>query len=178
VTTRRVCVYAGSAMGNKPVYREAAVALGAAVARRGMGLVYGGASVGLMGACANAALQGGAEVIGVLPRGLDRREIAHTGLTDLRIVESLHERKAQMTALADVFVALPGGIGTLDELFETATWNYLGIHSKPYGLLDVDGYWQPLIAAIDRMTNDGFLRVETRKRFIVRTEVEALLDAL
>jgi uncharacterized protein (TIGR00730 family) len=165
-------------MGHKPVYREAAVALGAAIARRGFGMVYGGASVGLMGACADAALQAGAEVIGVLPKGLDRREIAHAGLTELKIVTSLHDRKAQMTALSDAFVALPGGIGTLDELFETATWNYLGIHSKPYGILDVDGYWQPLVATLDKMTSEGFLRAETRKRFVIRADADALLDAL
>ncbi len=175
---KRVCVFCGSAPGARPAYRIAAQALGAAIAERGLGLVYGGASVGLMGAVADAAMASGAQVIGVLPRGLETREIAHRGLTELRVVDTLHERKAQMTALSDAFIALPGGIGTLDELFETATWNYLGVHAKPYGALDVEGYWQPLLRMLDTMVEEGFLRPETRARLVVRTTPSAILDAL
>jgi uncharacterized protein (TIGR00730 family) len=175
---RRLCVYCGAAAGVRPAYRAAGEELGRALGRRGLGLVYGGASRGLMGVVADAALAAGAEVIGVLPQGLDQREIAHRGITELRVVPTLHERKAQMAALADAFVALPGGIGTLDELFETATWNYLGLHDKPYAVLDVEGYWQPLLAALDRMVDEGFLAPATRARMQVHREVEALLDAL
>ena len=175
---RRVCVYAGASSGVRREYAEAAIALGKSLARRGLGLVYGGASVGLMGACADAAMAAGGEVIGVLPKSLEAREIGHTRITDLRIVGTLHERKGLMTDLSVAFVALPGGIGTLDELFETATWNYLGIHQKPYGLLDTEGYWQPLLGALDHLTREGFLQPATRARFIVNARVEGLLDAL
>jgi len=120
----------------------------------------------------------GGEVIGILPKSLEAREIGHSRITDLRIVDTLHERKAMMTDLAGAFVALPGGIGTLDELFETATWNYLGVHQKPYGLLDTEGYWQPLLAALDHLTREGFLQPATRARFFVHARVEGLLDAL
>ena len=178
MTVGRVCVYAGASDGARPAYRAAAAELGRLIALRGLGLVYGGAQVGLMGACADAAMAAGGEVIGILPVGLQRREIAHPAITDLRIVDTLHERKAMMTDLSAAFVALPGGIGTLDELFETATWNYLGIHEKPYGLLDVEGYWKPLVAALDRITAEGFLRPETRARLIVRERAGELLDAL
>jgi uncharacterized protein (TIGR00730 family) len=155
---KRICVFAGASTGAKPAYLEAARQLGAEIGRRGLGLVYGGASVGLMGACADAALAGGAEVIGVLPRALSRREIAHHGLVDLRIVESLHERKALMADLSNAVVALPGGCGTLDELFEAITWGQLGLHSKPIGILDVQGYWRPLLALLDHMTAESFIR--------------------
>jgi len=175
---RRVCVYAGAASGARPEYTAAAIELGTSLARRGLGLVYGGASVGLMGACADAAMAAGGEVIGILPKNLQAREVGHHHITDLRIVDTLHERKAVMTELSSAFVALPGGIGTLDELFETATWNYLGIHQKPYGLLDAEGYWQPLLAALDHLTREGFLQPATRARFFVNARVEGLLDAL
>src|SRR5262249_16889667 len=133
----RVCVFAGSSGSVAPKYLEAARALGAAIARRGMGMVYGGGALGLMGACADAALEGRTEVVGVLPRSLARTEVAHPNLTELRIVKTLHERKAVMAALSDGFVALPGGCGTLDELFEAVTWRQLGLHDKPIGLCDV-----------------------------------------
>jgi uncharacterized protein (TIGR00730 family) len=175
---RRVCVYAGAARGVRPAYAAGAALLGETIARRGLGLVYGGASRGLMGVLADAALAAGGEVIGVLPRSLDQREIAHRGLTELRMVETLHERKAQMTALSAAFVALPGGIGTLDELFETATWNYLGIHDKPYGLYDVEGYFQPLLRALDHAVAEGFVAEATRARMLSAADPGALLDAL
>ena len=137
----RICVFAGSASGGRPSYSAAARELGAEIARRGHGMVYGGASCGLMGACADAALAAGAEVVGVLPRALATRELAHPGVTEMRIVASLHERKAVMSALSDAVVALPGGCGTLDELFEAITWGQLGLHEKPIGVLDTEGYW-------------------------------------
>src|SRR5438067_7932924 len=128
---QRVCVFAGSANGQREGYARAAREFGSELARRGFGMVYGGASVGLMGACADAALAGGADVVGVLPRALTNREIAHRGVTELRVVSSLHERKSVMSALSDAFVALPGGCGTMDELFEAITWAQLGLHDKP-----------------------------------------------
>jgi uncharacterized protein (TIGR00730 family) len=172
----RVCVYAGAQDGARKSYREAATALGTELARRGHGMVYGGANVGLMGACADAALKAGGEVVGVLPRVLTSREIAHRGLTELRIVNSLHERKAVMSALSDLVVVLPGGCGTLDELFETITWGQLGIHEKPVGLLDVEGYWTKLVDLLEHMNDEGFVRPRLRLR---RAEnPAALLDQL
>src|SRR5438309_11302592 len=159
---QRICVFAGSNSGARQAYLAAAKELGAEIARRGYGMVYGGASLGLMGACADAALAGGAEVVGVLPRALTSREVAHHGLTELRIVSSLHERKAVMSALSDAVVALPGGCGTLDELFEAITWGQLGLHEKPIGLLDVDGYFGPLFAFLDHIAAEGFVRPALR----------------
>ncbi len=159
---RRICVFAGSNAGARESYLIAARELGAEIARRGLGLVYGGASCGLMGACADAALAGGAEVIGVLPRALTTREIAHTGLTEMRIVGSLHERKAVMSTLSDAMVALPGGCGTMDELFEAITWGQLGLHEKPVGLLDADGYYGPLLSFLEHMNAEGFVRPALR----------------
>ena len=142
-TLRRVCVFCGSNVGRDPAYRRLTESLGRTLARRGVGLVFGGGRVGLMGALADAALAAGGEVIGVLPKALMEREIGHRGLTELRIVGSMHERKALMADLADGFVALPGGIGTLEELFEVWTWAQLGLHAKPCGLLDTDGFFAP-----------------------------------
>jgi uncharacterized protein (TIGR00730 family) len=175
---RRVCVYCGSSPGRDPAYREAAVALVVELAKRGLGVVYGGAHVGLMGVVADTALEAGAEVIGVIPQGLVDREIAHTGLTDLRIVGSMHERKAQMAELADAFVALPGGLGTLEELFEVATWSQLGLHRKPCGLLNVLGYYDGLAAMLDHAVAERFLRAENRAILIVEPEPAAMVDAL
>src|SRR2546430_4787578 len=158
----RICVFAGSNDGARDSYLISAHELGAEIARRGYGLVYGGASCGLMGACADAALAGGGEVVGVLPRALTTREIAHTGLTEMRIVGSLHDRKAVMSALSDAIVALPGGCGTMDELFEAITWGQLGLHEKPIGLLDVDGYFGPLFAFLQHMSAEGFVRPALR----------------
>src|SRR2546430_15629000 len=172
----RICVFAGSNDGARDSYLISAHELGAEIARRGYGLVYGGASCGLMGACADAALAGGAEVVGVLPRALTTREIAHAGLTELRIVGSLHERKAVMSALSDAVVALPGGCGTMDELFEAITWAQLGLHEKPIGLLDADGYFGPLLTFIGHMSAEGFVRPPLR--LAVARSARELLDAL
>jgi uncharacterized protein (TIGR00730 family) len=174
----RVCVFCGSSAGASPVYLEAARAAGRTLARRGIGLVYGGGSVGLMGAIADAALAAGGEVIGVIPRALKRRELAHARLTTLHVVGSMHERKAKMAELAHAFVALPGGMGTLEELTEILTWGQLGLHTRPCGLLDVAGYYDPLIAFFDRAVSEGFLRPEHRRRLLVADDPEALLDRL
>lgn len=154
---RTVCVFCGSSAGREPAFAEAAGEAGREIARRGLQLVYGGASVGLMGILADSALAGGAEVIGVLPRALFKREVAHAGLTHLHSVEGMHERKALMAQLSDAFLALPGGYGTLDELFEMTTWAQLGIHRKPVAVLDVAGYFAPLRAFVARAVADGFI---------------------
>jgi hypothetical protein len=152
--------------------------MGQALARRGIGLVNGGGHVGLMGATADGALEAGGEAIGVIPRALMDRELGHRGMTSLRVVEDMHERKALMADLSDAFVALPGGIGTLEELFEAWTWAGLGIHHKPVGVLDVDGYWDPLIAMVDRMVEEGFLPPNLRHSLLVAKEPDALIDAI
>jgi hypothetical protein len=162
VALRAVCVFCGSSAPADPRYRDAARALGALLARRGVDLVYGGGSVGLMGELADAALGHGGRVIGVIPAGLFAREVGHTGLTELREVASMHERKQLMYDLSDAFIALPGGLGTLEELAEAATWSQLGLHSKPVVLLDVDGFWGPLISQLDRMAGAGLLKPASR----------------
>ncbi len=154
---RHICVFAGSNTGIRPEYAEAARALGQELVKRGLGLVYGGASVGLMGSVANAVLAEGGEAIGVLPRGLFRREIPYKGLTEMREVGSMHERKALMADLADGFIALPGGFGTFDELFEIITWAQLGLHKKPVGLVNVAGYYEPLLALARHASTEGFI---------------------
>ena len=174
----RVCVFCGASSGRLPDYAEAARAFGAAAASRGVGVVYGGGRVGLMGAVADAALAGGGEVIGVIPQELVDRELAHGGLTELRVVGSLHERKALMAELSDGFVALPGGFGTLDELLEQLTWSQLGLHEKPIGLFDVDEYWRPLIALARHATEEGFVRESDLGAIAVGTDAEGLLDRL
>ena len=175
---RRVCVFCGASSGRLPDYAEAARAFGTAAAARGLGIVYGGGRVGLMGAVADAALAGGGEVIGVIPQELVDRELAHGGLTELRIVGSLHERKALMAELSDAFVALPGGFGTLDELLEQLTWSQLGLHDKPIGLFDVEEYWRPLIALARHATDEGFVRESDLGAIAVGTDAEGLLDRL
>src|SRR5262249_27965966 len=150
-----VCVFCGARMGNSPAYVAAATALGRRIGERGLGLVYGGARVGLMGALADAALATGAPVLGVLPRPLPSGEVAPAGLTELVLVDGLHARKARMTAESDAFVALPGGFGTLDEFFEALTWAQLGLHTRPLGLLNVGGFWDPLVATIPRQVAEG-----------------------
>jgi len=162
-------VFCGSSSPADSRYRDAARALGALVARRGVDLVYGGGSVGLMGELADAALAGGGRVIGVIPAGLFAREVGHTGLTELHEVASMHERKQLMYDLSDAFIALPGGLGTLEELAEVATWSQLGLHSKPVALLDVSGFWEPLIALLDQMTGVGLLKPAGRD-LIQRTD--------
>ena len=175
---QRVLVFCGSSPGARAEYAQRAEELGGLIGRRGLVLVYGGAEVGLMGALADGALGAGGEVIGVIPRRLVEREIAHAGLTELREVSSMHERKAVMAQLADVVIALPGGSGTLDELFELFTWNQLGLHRAPIGLLDVAGYWQPLLGLLDHMVAERFLRAEYRDMLLVDALPAALLDAL
>ncbi|MEL0169453.1 MAG: TIGR00730 family Rossman fold protein [Pseudomonadaceae bacterium] len=172
----RLCVFCGSSPGNKPEYLAAAQQLGTALAKAGIGLVYGGAQVGLMGAVADAALAAGGEVIGVIPRHLVERELAHEGLTTLHEVGSMHERKAMMADLSDGFIALPGGVGTFEELFEVWTWGQLGHHQKPCALFNAAGYYDQLIAFLDHALAEGFMRQPYRDMLIVDTEAAALLD--
>ena len=174
----RLCVFCGSAFGNRPAYAHAARALGAELAKREIGLVYGGASVGLMGAVADAALEAGGEVIGVIPRTLVDREVAHARLTAIHVVDSLAERKARMAELSDAFVAMPGGYGTLDELFEVLTWAQLGLTRKPIALWNVESYWSPLIAMLDRASQEGLLRQTERNRLIATEHMGDLLSRL
>ncbi len=154
---RHICVFAGSNLGAQPAYEQAAIALGQELAAHDIGLIYGGASVGLMGVIANTVLQAHGEVIGVIPQGLFTREIAHTSLTKLYSVSSMHERKARMADLSDGFIVLPGGFGTFDELFEIATWQQIGIHAKPIGLLNVANYFSPLLQLVSHATQEGFI---------------------
>jgi uncharacterized protein (TIGR00730 family) len=162
VSCRRVAVYCGSSDGNNPAYLAEAQALGAAIAAAGLGLVYGGANIGLMGAVADSALAGGASVIGVLPEVLVGREIAHEGLTTLEFVPTMHERKARMTELADAFLILPGGYGTLEEMLEAVTWAQLGLHAKPVVLINTANYWDGLLKFLDTAVEAGFLRARNR----------------
>jgi uncharacterized protein (TIGR00730 family) len=174
----RVCVFCGSSHGREPVFGVAARLLGQALAERGIGLVYGGAHRGLMGVLADSVLQHGGEVIGVIPQVLVEREIAHLGLTQQIVVQTMHERKAIMAAHADAFIALPGGFGTLDELMEVLTWRQLGLHAKPTGLLDVDGYFAGLRQFIVHMVELGFVPPEEAERIRVGSDPAGLLDAL
>jgi hypothetical protein len=169
---RRMGVYCGSANGNDPAYLAEARTLGAAIAAAGLGMVYGGACVGLMGAVADAALAGGAEVIGVLPAVLSSREIAHTGLTELERVPTMHKRKARMAELADAFLILPGGYGTLDELMESVTWAQLGLHAKPCILINTAGYWDGLLGFLDSAVSAGFVKEKNRKLMRVAASAE------
>ncbi|HYC88763.1 MAG TPA: TIGR00730 family Rossman fold protein [Thermoanaerobaculia bacterium] len=172
---RRICVFCGSNAGSEELYVEAARDLGRLFAREGIGLVYGGGSVGLMGELADAVLGAGGEVIGVIPHALWAREVGHRGLTDIHIVETMHERKAMMSDLADAFIALPGGLGTLEEIFEIWTWAQLGLHAKPLGFLDVNGFYTPLMQFLDRAARERFLREEHRAIAVVERDAEALL---
>jgi len=173
-----VCLFCGSSPGTLPAYGEAAALLGRTLAGRGLTLVYGGGRVGLMGIAADAALAAGGKVIGVIPEALATRELAHPGVTELRVVESMHERKALMSGLADSFLALPGGIGTLEEWFEVWTWSQLGFQLKPCGLLNVAGYYDHLLAFLDHMTEERFLTRAHRSMAIVDDQPERLLDRL
>lgn len=175
---KRICVFAGSSAGARPEYLATAGELGSLMAARGVELVYGGARVGLMGAVADAVLAGGGRVTGVIPRALVEKEVAHSGLTDLRVVTSMHQRKALMADLSDAFIALPGGWGTLDEMFEILTWAQLGLHRKPCGLLNVQGYFDQLLAFLDHTVEQGFVRREYRSLLAVAAGSAALLDAL
>ncbi|HEX6535858.1 MAG TPA: TIGR00730 family Rossman fold protein [Gemmatimonadaceae bacterium] len=175
---RSVCVFCGSSLGANEGYRALARELGAMIASRGLRLVYGGGNVGLMGVLADAALAAGGEVVGVIPQHLVDREVAHAGLSDLRVVRSMHERKALMAELADGFVALPGGLGTMEEFFEIWTWGQLGLHRKPYALLDTAGFFDPLIAFLDRLVAERFLKPAHREMLLVDTDPARLLDRL
>lgn len=173
----RVCVYCGSSPGHDPAYRRAAREMGEELVARDLGLVFGGGSVGLMGTVADAVMDGGGEAIGVIPEALEAREVAHGGLTELAVVGSMHERKRRMVELSDGFVALPGGLGTLEELFEVLTWAQLGIHEKPCGVLNVAGFYDGLVSHLDGATEAGFVSPAHRDLARVETEPAALLDA-
>ncbi|HET8606235.1 MAG TPA: TIGR00730 family Rossman fold protein [Gaiellaceae bacterium] len=173
---KRICVFCGANTGTAPVFRGAAIALAEAIVRRGLGVVYGGGAVGLMGELADAARAAGGEVIGVIPRHLVDREIGHRGLDDLRVVGSMHERKALMSELADGFAALPGGWGTLEELVEVVTWAQLGLHGKPVGILNVTGYFDPLLAFRERAIAAGFVRADHSDLLLVAEDPDELLD--
>lgn len=177
-TIGRLCVYCGSSVGARPAYQRAATALGRLLAERGIELVYGGGHVGLMGAVADGALAAGGRVIGVIPRALMDRELGHTGIQDLRVVADMHERKMTMAGLADAFIAMPGGWGTIEELAEMLTWLQLAIHAKPIGVLNVAGYFDPFLAFADRMIDERFVRVEHRQLFSVESEPATLLERL
>ena len=174
----RICVFLGASPGHLPVYREAAFEFGSLLARRGIGLVYGGGTVGLMGVVADAVTAAGGEAIGIIPQALRAREQDHAGLSELHVVATMHERKALMAKLSDGFVTLPGGIGTLEELFETWTWAQLGLHDKPCGLLDVNGYYQRLGGFVDHMVAEGFLQDHHRAMLMIDRDPEALLNRL
>lgn len=169
-----LCVFCGSNSGLRPQFASAAKALGIVLAESGIRLVYGGGRVGLMGTIADAALSAGGQVIGVIPQHLVDREVAHEGLTELRIVKSMHERKALMAELSDGFVALPGGLGTLEEFFEVWTWGQLGLHRKPYGLLNVSGFYDPLVEFIDQLVEQKFVKPEHRRMLIIESDVAML----
>jgi uncharacterized protein (TIGR00730 family) len=175
---KTVCVFCGSRPGSRPEFLAAATALGAELARRRLTLIYGGASVGLMGALTDAALAEGGRAVGVLPVSLQQRELGHPGLNELHLVNSMHERKALMAKRADAFIALPGGFGTFDELFEIITWGQLGLHTKPIGLLDVGGYFQPLVALVRRGVEDGFIPEAHAQPFAVSASAGELLERL
>lgn len=175
---QRIAVYCASNDGARPVYLEAARAMGTVLAEQGLTVVYGGGRVGLMGALADGAMAAGGEVIGVMPHGLVQREVAHHGLTALHVVDSMHERKSLIAELADGFIAMPGGVGTLEEFFETWTWAQLGVHGKPVGLLDTEGFWGPLERLLDHVEAEGFLRGTPRQWLVREAEPALLLDAL
>ena len=175
---KSVCVFCGSNPGNDPVYAAGARAMGAEIARRGLVLVYGGGAVGLMGIVANAALEAGGEVHGVIPKALRDKEVGHFGLTRLEVVDTMHTRKARMAELSDGFIAMPGGIGTFEELFEIWTWGQLGIHGKPLGLLNVAGFYDPLATFLDRTVEAGFLKANHRAMAMTDTEPATLLDRM
>lgn len=175
---RRIAIYCGSSRGNDPVLQEAAAALATYLVRQGIGIVYGGGKVGIMGVIADAALAAGGEVIGVIPESLLAKELGHSTLTELHITRSMHERKQMMVDLSDGFIALPGGFGTLDELFETLTWLQLSFHHKPVGILNVNGFFDHLLVFLDHMTASGFLKPEHRASLLTETDPAALLTAM
>jgi uncharacterized protein (TIGR00730 family) len=177
-SVKRLAVYCGSSMGSAPVFAERARLLGERMASRGVDLVYGGGHRGLMGVVADAVLAGGGQVYGAIPQALVDLEVAHTGLTELHVVQTMHERKAKMTELADAFLAIPGGIGTFDELFEAWSWYALGYHRKPFALLNEDGFWDELLAFLDRATDSGFISPDRRRLLLVGRSPDEAIDLL
>lgn len=175
---RSVSVFCGASIGSNPAYREAAVALGQAIARRGWTLVYGGGAVGLMGVVADAAMAAGGDVVGIIPQSLLDAEVGHKGLTRLEVVDGMHARKARMAELSDAFIALPGGLGTLEELFEVWTWGQLGYHAKPLGLLDVNGFYDKLGGFLDHIVEEGFVRPQHRDMLLLGQQPDELLAAM
>lgn len=173
---RNICVYCGSNPGKRPAYHEGAVRLAEALVNEDIGLVYGGGSVGLMGILADAVLERGGKVTGVIPEDLVRREVGHEGLTELRVVDSMHERKATMSELSDGYIAMPGGLGTLEELFEMLTWAQLGIHSKPVAALNIDGYYDRLVSFLDHGVEQGFIKAPHRNMLMVEEDPADLLS--
>ena len=178
MSLKSVCVFCGASPGARPIYQEAAKALGRSLAERGLALVYGGGAVGLMGTVADAALAAGGEVIGIIPQSLERAEIGHKGLTRLEVVDGMHARKARMAELADAFIALPGGLGTLEELFEVWTWGQLGYHAKPLGLLEVDGFYGRLNEFLDHLVAERFVREPHRAMLQISESPAELLERL
>jgi uncharacterized protein (TIGR00730 family) len=176
--SKRICVFCGSSEGSDPVYAEAARTLGDELTTRGYGLVYGGGQVGLMGILSRRVMDRGGEVIGVIPRTLTEKEVASDDVTELHVVDTMHERKALMNELSSAFVALPGGFGTMEELFEVITWAQLGLHTKPFGLLDVNGFFAPLLAFLDHATEERFIRAEYRAMVTSESDPASLLDLL
>jgi uncharacterized protein (TIGR00730 family) len=175
---RRICVFCGSNSGTNPAYRDAAIHLGSLLAERGIELVYGGGNVGLMGVLADSVLEANGRVIGVIPESLMAKEVGHLGLTELRIVKSMHERKALMADLSDGFIAMAGGFGTFEEFCEVVTWSQLAIHAKPCGLLNVEGYYDPLLQLFDQAVREGFLREENRRLVLEDRDPESLLKKM
>lgn len=175
---KRICVFCGSSLGARPAYREAAEELGELLAERGIGLVYGGGCIGLMGVLADTVMRKGGEVIGVIPESLLQREVGHRGVTKLHVVETMHERKALMADLADAFIALPGGYGTLEEFCEVVTWSQLGIQQKPCGLLNIEKYWDGLLAVLDHAVDEQFVRPENSQLVLVASTAEGMLERL
>ncbi len=174
----RICVFCGSKTGSEPLFLEMAIRLGQVLAERGLDLVYGGASIGLMGAVADSVIAGGGKVVGVIPEAMSSKEVAHDGLTEMHVVSSMHERKSMMARLADAFVALPGGFGSFEELLEMITWAQLGIHRKPVGILNVSGYYDPLIQLFERAIEEGFIKPRNRQLFVIEREPDRLLQTL
>ena len=172
---QHICVFCGSARGRGDTYLRGAEQVGAELARRGITVVYGGAAVGTMGSLADGALRAGGQVVGVIPEGLAEWDITHQGLTELHVVADMHQRKAMMAARSEAFIALPGGSGTLEELFEIWTWAHIGLHTKPIGLLNTSGYFTPLVAFLDHMTSEGFLNQPHRDTLIVEEDLDTLL---
>lgn len=173
-----IAVFCGSSSGNSPEFVKQATLLGEKIAQKGLGVVYGGAHVGLMGAVADGVLSGGGKVIGVIPEFLKKKELEHKNISEIHVVETMHERKALMNKLSDAVIALPGGYGTLEELYEMLTWSQLALHKKPIGILNVDGYYDPLIEMSEKMIENGFLKDEYRKILIVEKNIENLLDKM